>query len=494
MRFTKKIIAIAIVFLTVVSMGILVGVEYKKDTVAEQKITAKSFVAPQTVLKKYYIKNARYTLPCKISEGRVLSSAVKVTANGLDVSVVDGTFTVPDCENLSFTFEGDVVENRPVIDVNFGSALAIDKYFLADGGTVTAEKKNLRLVNSVENATYKFIRELDANNFNCQFKILEDNGFEKVTLKLTDYSDDAKSTEIAIINLNGQAFLSINGGEGVTLSRSFADSTKNYNLSLESGNLTLEGISVTVENSVNSFAYLEISVDAYENSCVEISSLNSQPLNNLNMDVLIPKPFFVGSRDGEVDLGGNYTIYPVYAVDVLDPYTEITYSVRTPSGGSATAIDGTKLQNVSASETYEFCANEYGYYSCVYSCTDTSGNTDKFTCVVSVLDKVKPTITANKKIIRGTTFEALNVPEYKASDDNTAVEDIVVTIQIIDTEYRLSTIREGTKYIPTKAGVYTIKYMAIDKSGNICFAEVICVVSEGNVTSEKGVKSEGDNL
>ena len=490
MRIRKKLLSIAAVLMSVVSIGSLAG-KKMQNVVAEKSAMQMevSVLAPQTVLAKYYIKNAKYVMPTLYENGMAVSSSVKVEANGSEVSVQNGTFTVPATETLTFTFtteNGDVVENRPVVDVNFGGSLAIDQYFIATGGSVMAEKSNLVFTSTESTSKYQFVRELDAKKFSTQFKILEDMGnFEKVTFTLTDFMNANKVITMSVVNDDGSASLSVNGAKQTRLNRAFESSTTNYILSLNENKITVGDTSVTFDSYVDgtafegfSFAYMDVTIEgASDNASMVISTLNSQPLNNLKMDALTPNTFFTGEYGGEVGKGETYTVNPIYAVDVLDPYTEITFSVRVPSGGYATSTDGKELKNVSATEVYTLIANEYGKYSFTYSYKDTSGNSDGFTVSLSVLDVVKPVVTPEKEVIRGKVGQALNVPAYQVTDDNTSTEDIIVSIQVIDSEYKLSTIKSGKTYVPTKAGVYTIRYMAIDGNNNLGFAEVICVVS-----------------
>ena len=484
MRIKKRFLTIVVVFIMFFFAVGLFDTERSSVIVTGQKANTQASVAPQTVLKKYYVKGAKYNSPCLYRDGKIVSSSVQILANGSSLPIQDETFTVPDCENLSFTFktaEGNVVENRPIVDVGFGGELAINKYFTTTGGKITAEDKYLRLTNTIASTSYDFIREIDVKNFNIQFKINEENDtFENVAFKFTNYLDDTNSIVITIFNRDELAFLSINGGEEISLDRSFTDSSKNYSLSLSSGKVTIDDVSVTLEDNIGLFAYFGIAVTGLdENVSMEISLLNSQPLNNYKSDIWTPNVFFTSSYGGEIGKNDTYKITPVYAIDVLDPYTEINFSVRTPSGEYVTSVDGVELKNVSASKTYEFVASEYGKYSCSYSYQDSFENRDRFAYVISVLDTVKPVVTPKKTVIRGTVGEALNVPEYKIGDNHTPVSEITVSIQVIDCNNKISTVKKGQVYIPESVGVYTIRYMAIDNDNNLGFAEVICVVSEG---------------
>ena len=196
----------------------------------------------------------------------------------------------------------------------------------------------------------------------------------------------------------------------------------------------------------------------------------------MKMDAIAPTLFFTEEPLSETLIGEEYSVIPVYVIDVLDPSAEALLSVRMPSGGYAKTADGIELKDVSAAESWSFVSTEYGKYKCTYSYKDATGNSNKSSYDVNVLDNVKPIITTDKEVIRGKVGQKLEIPVYTVSDNYSEAEEIVVAIQIIDTKYEISTLPKSG-YIPTKAGVYTISYMAIDKNSNLGFAEVLCVVS-----------------
>ena len=197
----------------------------------------------------------------------------------------------------------------------------------------------------------------------------------------------------------------------------------------------------------------------------------------MKKDVIAPTVFFEGDYGGESEKGETYTINPIYALDILDPYATMTFSVKAPSGQYVVALDGTTLKNVPSDKTYQFVVSEYGRYSCSYAYEDSKGNTDDFSYVVSCFDKVQPEIVVEKTAITGKVSEALVIPSYTVSDNYSNAEQIKVYVQIIEPTYNIVSVKEGKPYIPKVAGTYTIRYMVVDENFNIAFIEVSCVVS-----------------
>jgi hypothetical protein len=123
------------------------------------------------------------------------------------------------------------------------------------------------------------------------------------------------------------------------------------------------------------------------------------------------------------------------------------------------------LQATAGGSFYQNFANgratKLGTYQVVYTVTDASGNTTTINRTIVVVDRVAPTFTLTgdpaASVCRWATYTDAG---YTVSDNYDATSDLTISQEG-------SYLTEGTKL----EGVYSLRYKAVDKSGNIGYSE-----------------------
>ena len=450
------------------------------------------------LLPRTFIKDGVYAVPSLTAEDFSSGSAVTIPA---DVTITAGSSVLP-VENDTFTASADgeivltyaatdaqgrtktVAYSVPVKDTGLHGTLNIAAYFDAENGTVTANDRYLALTAAGQEARFSFVRETIGTAFEAVFNIAADtNEFGGVTFVLTDRDDAAVSVAFAI-QKGADSSVLVTGGREIELDNAFGGSTQDFNVSLNGTVLTVANTTVAVTLTAgdgaftgfpSGYAYCDIVLtDVAGAAEVQLRSFNRQPMTSvLTSDITEPRVMFSGSYGGEKNMGETAELCAVYAADVLDPYTEITFSVRAPSGGYVTATDGTLLQDVAADRIYDIVMEEYGRYRVNYSYTDGSGNTGSFSYVIPCFDKEPPAISLDRTELTGRVGRSVSLPGYTCTD-NVSADDLIVTVQVIDPTGRISTV--SGSFVPDIAGRYVIRYMAIDGNYNIAIAEAVCDV------------------
>ena len=463
----------------------------------------------EPLLPDYYIKGGKYEVPVLYAEDYTLDKVgtieTKVTLkknNETTFKTDNKWFIVPDCEYITIVFtaidaqghRGTLTRNIPVIDVGFDSELDMTKYFRADGGVVSSADKYLTLSATKITADFKFIRELDGKNFSMMFKVIENrDNFDMMRLTLTDYADKTKIVVIDVSNKKGSAYISVNGAQAVNTGISFAGNINYTTLSLSEQVLSYDGVSINIDSYANGeefkgfdkFVYLTISLKNVTGFAdVQVSRLNKQILCNMKTDIAAPNAVFSGKYGGEVEFNSTITIDPVYAIDVLCPYSKMTFTVISPSGNIVVAKDNTMLKDADTSKKYEIDINEYGRYVLTYSYSDQKDNEDSFVYILPCNDKQAPTITIKNNTVVGKAGESLTVPEFAVSDDLTPKDKLIVTVQLIAPDTTNTTLilttADTNKTIQFKAdfaGKYTIRILAFDENYNITYMDIICDIA-----------------
>ena len=446
-----------------------------------------------------YIKGAKYAVPMLMADDfssgslQRVNASVKVFGDRTELTVTDGYFKAEGSE-ITLQYTATDGKNRvstqeytvSVTDVGFDGTLDLTKYFMANGGTVVAGVENLVLQATQPRADFVFIRELNGKSFSTAFALDKDKtGYEKIVLRLVDTVDFSKYITVSLTEDEGNIAVAINDGMAVKTSYKFGGDVKECVAELNGDLLFIcnEYLSVktyadgTPFSGFAKFVYYAISLENCAGDAeLVLKNINQQPMNTIRD--MKPNVMFLGARcRGERELDAVVTLEPVTAADVLDPYTEITLSVRLPSKEYATALDGTLLKNVPADKTYQIKITAYGSYTFNYVYTDSKENEDSFTTVVSCLDKVAPEISVPQTEITGKVGEALTIPKCSVTDNLSEEKGISTYIQIITPEGRYITYDENKGYIPETAGVYTIRYYVFDENYNAQMKDVVCRVS-----------------
>ena len=457
------------------------------------------------VLTKTYIKGAKYAVPMIMADDfstgslKKINASVKVLADGTtELPVTDGYFVADGAQiTLRYTATdgagkvGTKDYTVSVTDVNFTEKVDTTKYFQSEGGEaiIGENEEDLYLKATEQNAYFTFIRELYGDAFSLVFNMESDKTeYGKLYVRIWDKLNEDKEIVVSIINEDGVAFVSVNGAKAVKTNYKFGGDVSKGRVELREGNMMFicnEYIPVTTYangeafDGFENYVYFTVGLeDCVGNAQLHIDAVCGQTMS-IGATDLEPTLIFPDTRCvGEKDYGTTLVIEPVKALDVLDPYAVVTFSVFLPSGAPATALDGTLLQNVPMDKTYQIQINAYGIYRFKYFAKATRGRDGDRSENVRCLDKVAPEISVSTKEITGKVGEALSIPECSVSDnksDGLAMAENTY-IQIITPDQIFITYNAAKGYIPEKAGVYTIRYYVFDEEFNATMVDVVCRV------------------
>ena len=95
--------------------------------------------------------------------------------------------------------------------------------------------------------------------------------------------------------------------------------------------------------------------------------------------------------------------------------------------------------------------------------------------MVNVRDDVAPTIRVDQTELVVYANTAVKLPKATVADDVSVAKEYVF---IIDCDNNMVNVSGKTEYTPTKKGIYTIRYVAVDSSGNYGIVDVVLKVAE----------------
>lgn len=366
------------------------------------------------------------------------------------------------------------------------------KYFYTNNNMEIKANADAITISASENAMVEYVNPLVANGFSVEFNAIDLNSGLKLILE--DEVDGGKRIEVMLSkNTNGKTNCSVNGGKAFEVGVAYVNGKFSFGY-LDSGmKYTLDGATYTRLSTFTDGTafegfpsgrvrfYIEF-VDVQSSATIAVSSINAQRMNeNTAKDKVSPRitAYTTGSRIKKI--GEVVTVNAVVAGDVISPVITSMVSVFTPTGEYMTSVDGIELKGVSATQSYQFKISQYGNYRIVYTAEDASGNDLNTTLTIAVNDMEAPVLTVNGENVstvkKGSTvvFTSATV-----SDNYTPTEDVVLCCFVVRPTGVIFTINmeDSNSFIANEVGRYILRYMAMDKHGNVTFVENTLTVTE----------------
>lgn len=455
------------------------------------------------LMPKYLIAGSSNVLPAvsaKVynADGTFTETATKITftdetgeheANGTTVVPTytnDGIVTV---KYSSETAAGvyTVIKEVPCVAVKNGNALQLSKYFVLDGmqyaeGETTA-------VSSVFYTDRDGAKMTFANPLLMSPLVMEigvdptRSRYDKIEILFTDSENESEKIKLTLergSGGSGTSYVYVNdSATRYQLSGSFSGGTFTITY-----NNILSKFIFDVNNRINvtqtldgepfsgfssGTAYMQISLaETYGDAGIVITRINSQTFGSLTSDRIAPSVLVYGDRGGMYALGASVTLPKARAVDVLDPYTTLSVTVRDPARQIMTASDGTKLEDAEAFREYGITLDSYGIYTISYEGADSSGNIVRYNYTLRVIERTKPEIVLSGNMpASGSVNSVIQLPEAAATDS--AGGELAVTVCYRDPLGSLKPVSDF-RFTPAVSGEYTVYYLAVDASGNFASA------------------------
>lgn len=445
-------------------------------------------------IQKHFILGATYELPSlngyDFSSGKGVETgmSIYVTENGgEEKQLADNTY-IPEkagdvkiCYRL--TVDGKSCEKTyqaTVVDVGYPKELSMDKYFVTTEGEVTAEKAATCVTYSTDSrARLEFVNFVQVKDFDFSFGIGEENKFNRVNVYLTDILT-GKQVKLSYKRSGEGALFSINDGTEFAVDSSFEGMNRNFALEFNNDTHMLSAsveLSLEVEKYLDgskfegfteSVALLAVEIDDVSGtSQLVINSINAQSINSTKVDRFAPK-IVVATKAGDKGINEEVELTGAFAYDTLDPISTLSLVVTGPDNKVVKDINGVALDGAQdAAKDYTIKLTKYGDYTITYTATDGNGKSDEYIYTISSKDVIRPSVELKRHKTTAKQDATVKVAKVVVEDDIT--EKCKVNTYIINPEGVMETVSDG-KFKATLTGVYTVRYIVFDESGNCTFA------------------------
>ncbi len=453
----------------------------------------------QAVLPEYFIKNATYTLDAVEaytyrSENRVGHETKAYVSEDdgawTEINVTEYTTTASETVKFKFEYEGEALigEEIGVVDVGFGSALDMGKYFVGD---VTSERtrNHVRLITAsgkTGEIKFDFVNTIAFSTFAFAFNVPDTAAYDGVELILTDYYDPKNSVSVYVEKrTDGMAVLKCGLGS-VALDKQFVGGEFYLIYDSKNGKLTDDygkGVSL-----LNPFAsdklLLGILLKNVEKSTfIDVEKVGNQTMNDKSADLVEGTLKYLNTDGGVQQLGKVVTIYGATATDVLSPFNaqKLYVSVMTEDGRFVQSTDGVRMERCLALRDYGVKLEEYGTYIVTYSYFDANRNETTSMYYISVSDTENPTLTLSDgygryTVVTGKLGDTITVASYEAKDSVSAADALTTVIFVQKPNGVMERVQDGT-FTAETAGDYIVMYYCSDEFGNYATAQYIVRVS-----------------
>ena len=380
---------------------------------------------------------------------------------------------------------------RPVYDVFENETISVKKYFLTDSLSVDYNDKSYIAITGNADGAAQFVNALKMFDFELRFKIKGAN-FQKVQIILQD-----KDTAIIVeffISLDKLCY-SVNGLGKVSLFDVIEEQEISLVYDNENNRIAINGLWTPILTDANGMSFtgfkkgmatLNFAINGVDSAIqqkpvIELNSINSQLMKNIESDSIKPDITFLDDYGGMYDLGEIAILPSCLVTDVLSPiYTSLRVSVKNiTTGAFATAEDGTLLKDVEA-KRYAIKFSEYGSYLVTYSVYDGFGNIRRVTFNYFVMDTTAPEATLKDGFkFAGFVGDEIKLAEYQASDNYS--QTLLCKIFLVKPDDSWVMLADDTTKITLDMeGVYKVFYVISDESGNNIMLEYVITAEVRN--------------
>ncbi|MDR0426309.1 MAG: hypothetical protein LBH24_03965 [Clostridiales bacterium] len=432
---------------------------------------------------------AAYRITASGSERVAATAAVTLDGTPLDISGGRANITpAGDRGTAVVTYTAGTSQisyTVPVVNAKSGGALDLTKFFYADDGiTVTARTDDLQVSTQAASAGFEYARALVAEGFGFRFELVpEMQAYTALSFILTDSADAAQTVAVSFVPAATQTLMKINGNDAMLYAAGFS-AARELVLSQTENKIVFGTGFAHIRQYADGRPFqgfssglirLRFSFDGVSGgSAVNVKEINNQLFNGrIRNDTTAPMFALVGNDyGGTYTIGSKTTIPRLIAADVLAPDSSATVSVAAPDGASWEA---------DAFAEYQISLEQYGSYVVYYTVKDLTSNRTANYSFVIIVDKVTPPeITAGfdpPAAVKAGTLVAVPTATATDLDGNEAkVYRYLFTTKgtIIELGDSIDSFRADS------AGIYTLRYMAIDALGNTAYREYKITVTGGN--------------
>lgn len=476
----------------------------KSDTFPyELKISVnnKPVFIDEPILPRFFLEGYNYTLPTisayDYSSGTekeqiATTIAIKDGKNGgevrdLDANVADFVADADGYATIVYKATGAKGSNTVEYPVKVIDAwrdidnysLDMKKYFYGENIEVTDDADGVQ-VSALADTSYTFVNPVVSHGFETKFAI-EEGDFTCLQLVFEDSKDASirftveidKSdvlTENSLIKVNGLSYK-------YRLAAGFYDKKEfrfsyNETLKILYADAAFKTEVVNADGSIfggfpSGLMYVTVNVIGVNgNAKVEWRNFGGQTLSESDYDTVAPSIKLSNDYDSRYSIGDDAVIYSAIAADVLSPEVYTKMTVRDPNGKIVKDKEGNELENVPFDRSYVIKLEMYGSYSVKYSAMDWMEREQDYPFALLVVDDQAPVITLEKEL-KTEVKQGKEVEIVKATAQDNVDGEISVYVYLVNPSGVISKVTAGEKVQLTKLGVYELRYLAVDKFGNL---------------------------
>ena len=472
--------------------------DYVSTVVKTFTVTANHTVQPQVYdnvgVQEYFVVGAAYQLPelsgydFSSGTGVVTNMDIFVTETGSEEKKVENGRYIPEnagsvTVTYRLTVDGKSCEKSyaaTTVDVGYTGDLDLSKFFVPSAADTTAHADTAFITYEINKDTkLDFVNFVQTKQLTFSFQAGEKNAYNKVYVYLTD-TVTGKQVKFTYNRTDTGAAFSINDGAETSLTSSFDGMNKNFYLEFYNDSHIVSpetGIELEVKKFLDGsdFTGFTDSVARFSVEIAEVSdasqilvkNLNGHTFSNAKNDRFAPQ-IIVDTKSGDRGKGEKVVLTGAFAYDTLDPICILTLEVTGPNGEyvkdeNGVVMDGTQ----DATKDYTLVLDEYGDYVIRYTIKDGKDKIDHYVYSISAKDVTNPIITLLKHKESAKTGETVEVAGTEVTDNIS--ENCTVVAYVFNPEGANVKTTDG-KFEATMSGVYTVRYMAFDESGNYAFA------------------------
>ena len=477
-------------------------VQYGVVTVHSDAVEKPAFIETPD-FDKVLIKGFTYDLPqpfvVEVVDGKVVQVPCKVSVNG---EAKDGSFTADGTSaEITYIAEGKTgttewTVTHSIVDTEGGKYQ--DRYFQAEGMTVTAEKDNI-LLSFAEDAQVEFIKELYARGFSFVFSYENETAnFTSMSIVLTDAENrDLSVTFHFLYDVAENVWMMQLNGKGSKVVFAVSRNLFNFTYS-DDGQSIVDSSGVAVSrikeydngepfNGFSGTLYFRMEFGGVsQESCIRLTNLCNQVMGYKKTDPedakdeIKPVIFLNGEFQVRQKLDEEARIPTAMAYDVLGQIQEFTVTVKNASGSV--------IWKDSATKPVKLLLSDAGNYTVIYYAKDSNKKSTELSYMMVVYDETAPTLTVTDSLAKEYKVgDKVSIPVYSATD-NGANCYIQVTLILPNNEMRLLQYSENGEvtslltaentlynssfkadentFIVEQAGAYTLRFVAYDEYYN----------------------------
>lgn len=464
------------------------------------------------VLPTAFVAGAIYQLPevaaADWSSGakQVASVTATVTINGQEMSVsADGSVEI-DTQGFSTaevvytaTVGGKAqtyTANVPVVDIRTTvmddgkeksvidtSALFITRGFDESATYYEAEKVAGLSFFAVGDAQANFVNTLGSEGLSIEFGFGTACGAESILYTIESYEDPTVQLTLEFkkgkqdeglgeVILNGEKAVAHQFTTEKSISVTFNEAKSSFTCN---GEALFDVATDAKGGEFTGFAGGKVKIslavkDSYGETELRIYKINMQRMgvtrDNGDPDV------FIENVKREYSVGEEIKLFDRFAVDVIDPCATVKTSV-TFNSQPVNDINGKPITNVLNDAEVVFKAEKAGTYTVLCIVEDSAGRIMNRVNLLTVYDNAAPTLTIDGSVTDSVSVGASTTLPKAVAEDNDGTENTRVQVCVIWPTGKMKQIMLGngsvekTKFDQfTVSGVYTVRYIATDASGN----------------------------